>query len=199
MKFDAIAPVKKVPSYRMECNACKQYVDDVLRQPIHPHDVYYKKYRHSRYNRIAREVCERTVEVLNKCDLSEYQQCQNMNQFSSCQTDSVLPPFQSKMEISDYRNVFLHSIRMFLYFKRKNPHLYSILKECLYLAMENGVLTKSYSIYDYEDWFAQKFIFLLYYFPSVHQEHIPKPLPVAAAPLTIRITIAVEEYDDLYQ
>jgi len=67
--------------------------------------------------------------------------------------------------------------------------------------MENGVITKSGSIYDYEDWFAQKFIFLLYYFPSVHQEHMPKPLPVAApaAPLTIRITIAVEEYDDLYQ
>jgi hypothetical protein len=62
--------------------------------------------------------------------------------------------------------------------------------------MENGVITKSGSIYDYEDWFAQKFIFLLYYFPSVHQEHIPKPL--AAAPLTIRITIAVEETDDLY-
>lgn len=155
----------------VECSLCKQYVYDVLIQPVHPHDRCFKKYKHSRFVQIAPELFEITCEVLKKCTPSEYQECRQMEMFSFYYGESVHPMFQSKLDIYEYRSIFMHSIRTFLYFKRRNPNLYSLLKDGLYVAMEHCVLARSVSLQDYEEWYSQKFVFLLYYLPSLHSEH----------------------------
>ena len=178
----------------MRCPICKQYVYDSLIQPTHPHDYYYKRYKHSRFMKIAEEISERVLEVLVTCSPSEYNECKYMDPFYSYDTAPGHPVFGAKISHRDYRDQFMSSIRIFLYFKRRNPYSYDLLKQVLYTLMEHCVLAKTVFIDDYQEWFAQKFIFLLLHFPSVHHEHAPKP-----PPLRIRITLAVEEYDDLYQ
>jgi hypothetical protein len=176
----------------MSCDVCKHFVYDSLTQPIHPFDYYYKSYKHKRFMKIAMYLSEIVLDVLRLCDPSEYNNCRYMDPYNSYDTTQGHSPFGSIMSPRQYRDLFMSSIRIFLYFKRRNPQLHVMLKQVLYIAMEHCVLPKSMTMSDYEEWFAQKFIFLLLHFHSVHQEHMPKPTP-----LRIRITF-VEEDSDLY-
>jgi hypothetical protein len=144
--------------------------------------------------KIATPLTEIVLEVLRLCDPSEYNNCRFMDPYNSYDSAAGHAAFGSLMSHKQYRDLFMSSIRIFLYFRRRNPQLHRMLQQALYTAMEHCVLPKSMTMSDYEEWFAQKFIFLLLHFPSVHHEHAPKP-----PPLRIRITLAVEEYDDLYQ
>lgn len=178
----------------MSCDVCKHFVYDSLTQPVHPFDYYYKQYKHSRFMKIAATISELVLEVLNRCDSSEYNGCRFMDPYHSYDTAPGHSPFGSIMTHQQYRDLFMSSIRIFLYFRRRNPELHMMLKQALYIAMENCVLPKCMTMSDYEEWFAQKFIFLLLHFHSVHQEHMPKP-----SSLIIRITLAREEEADLYE
>ena len=177
----------------MSCDVCKHFVYDYLIQPVHPFDYYYTSYKHRRFMKIAAPLTEIILEVLVKCDPSEYNNCRFMDPYHSYDGAPGHSPFGSLMSHKQYRDLFMSSIRIFLYFRRRNPQLHSMIKQGLYIAMEHCVLPKSMTMSDYEEWFAQKFIFLLLHFHSVHQEHMPKPKP-----LRIRITLAAEEESDLY-
>jgi hypothetical protein len=158
----------------MDCPKCKEYVYDVLVQPVHPHDRCFKRYKHSRFIQMIPQLFEVTCEVLKKCPPSEYQECRQMEMFSFYYGESIQSMFQTRLEPYQYRSIFMHSIRTFLYFKRRNPQLYMLLNDVLYIAMGHCILSKSVSIQDYEEWYSQKFIFLLYYLPSLHSEHDPR-------------------------
>lgn len=135
----------------MPCEKCIGYISDVLQHPPLPSSQHAECFKRKRII-----VCLETITYIlirhienSRPDLYEWL---NLMEIMNC---SIL----NKEASRDYR-----MYQVWTFDK-------SDVDEIITILMENMILNKSYNRYDYEEWFAEKAMFILNTLPQIHTEH----------------------------
>lgn len=135
----------------MPCEKCIGYISDVLQHPLTPSSKYAECFKRKRI-----KVCLETITYLlirhienSRPDLYEWL---NIMEMMNC---AILNQEGSR----DYR-----MFQVWTFDK-------SDVDEIITILMENMILNKCYNRYDYEEWFAEKAMFILNTLPQIHTEH----------------------------
>ena len=135
----------------MPCEKCMGYISDVLEYPPPASSQHAESFKQKRI-----KVCLETITYLltryiesSRPDMYEWL---NMMEMINC---AIL----NKEASRDYR-----MFQVMTFDK-------SDIDEIITILMENVILNKSYNRYDYEEWFAEKAMFILNTIPQIHTEH----------------------------
>jgi len=154
----------------MPCNKCMLFIHDCLQQTPHPssrHATQFKRGRLLGCIETVSYLLAKQIEI-DRPDMYEWL---NMMEMMNC---AVLNQQASR----DYR---MYQI----WLTNKNT-----IDEIITILIENAILSKTQSRYPYEEWFAEKGMFLLQNLRQIHIEH--------SGAKFIKIKAPVDEYDGLY-
>lgn len=183
----------------MVCSQCYGFVFDFL---VFPPDISQQNelpFRVSRFKRIAPEVAQMTMKILMNVSIAEYNLCE--------QADPEKNLYVNLNRIAGFTKYLLYyrALRLYKVFLQRNPTLLQDINQIYTLMMEHCIFSKEFSINSYQDWFGNRFMYLLQHIHSLHQEHSGLKafsdvsyIHKMATPTYQVQYIDVDEADDLY-
>jgi hypothetical protein len=156
----------------MPCNKCMLFVHDTLLHPPHPssrHAPHFKRNRLLGCIQTVTYLLTRQIED-DRPDMIEWL---NMMEMMNC---AIL----NKDATREYRmyQIWLTGTNM--------------IDEIITILIEHAILAKTKDRYPYEEWFAEKGIFLLQNLRQIHTEHSGEKF------IKIKINMKKDDYDGLY-
>lgn len=178
-----------------QCERCIGFVEDFLQNPQHPIEELHKRERPKRVRQCSRDIAKTLLRILVYTPLSLYEELETYDRFVN--GERKINP--GKITEDDLKWLYHRCVRFYykfrMQYRQHNPHFDFI----LILLQEHMILSKCYDKYYYEQWLAQKFIFLLQNLKQIHREHggIERP-NVEKASIRVSIPTAPSHWYDLY-
>jgi hypothetical protein len=151
----------------MDCHLCRGYIYDFLTSPLMPCEPMANRIRIKRMKPCMGELIDNLIKIIYKVPENEYIQLK----IYDCHMNGIRNYTPFILSPDDLIYNYHMNIRMYFYFRWKNPSLNSYFDYCLILLQEQYVLYRCQVIYHYEEFLSQKFIHLLEVIKMIHKEH----------------------------
>ncbi len=177
------------------CDRCLGFVEDFLLFPQHPFDELHKRERPKRLRHCVKDVSKILLEILTTVPQCKYEEIETYDRFVN--GERRINPAQ--ITADDLKWLYSRCVRFYYKFQYDMKHKKPLFDIIVTLLQENMILRRCYDRYYYEQWLAQKFVYLLQNLKQIHKEHGGKETPnLEKAILRVTIPTVPTHWYDLY-